>query len=202
MVMNDFWIIEQGSKIINPFTPSHVKSIKSMAGSLVENTPWIPALSYGVSSYGYDLQLADTHFKIFKNEGEIIDPKNFDSSFLEDAKIHCSPNGDYFVIPPNGYALGVSVERVTMPRNITGICLGKSTYARCGIATNITPIDAGFDGHITLEFANLSPNPVRMYANEGCTQLIFFEGRPCKVSYADRRGKYQNQKKEVVSARI
>lgn len=146
-------------------------------------------ISYGPSSYGYDIRVAD-EFKIFHNaHAAIVDPKDFDpNSFIEF-------NGDVCTIPPNSFALARSVEYVRMPRNVTGVVLGKSTYARCGIVTNFTPLEAGWEGHITIEISNTTPLPARIYANEGIAQVLFFESdEACKTSYADRSGKYQGQK--------
>lgn len=145
-------------------------------------------ISYGPSSYGYDIRVAD-EFKIFHNvNSTVVDPKNFDSrSFVEFT-------GDICTIPPNSFALARSVEYMRMPRNVTGVVLGKSTYARCGIVTNFTPLEAGWEGHITIEISNTTPLPARIYANEGIAQVLFFESdEQCRTSYADRSGKYQGQ---------
>jgi len=145
-------------------------------------------ISFGPSSYGYDIRVAD-EFKIFHNaHAAIVDPKDFDpNSFIEFKGAVCT-------IPPNSFALARSIEYVRMPRNVTGVVLGKSTYARCGIVTNFTPLEAGWEGHITIEISNTTPLPARIYANEGIAQVLFFESdEDCKVSYADRNGKYQGQ---------
>lgn len=150
-------------------------------------------VSYGVSSYGYDLRVGSV-FKIFTNvNSQIIDPKNFsDKSFVT---IDTQRTGqDHVLIPPNSFALCETVEHVTMPRDHLAICVGKSTYARCGIIVNVTPIEPEWSGKITLEISNTTPLPAKIYANEGIAQLIFLRGeRTCAVSYADKRGKYQNQ---------
>ena len=146
-------------------------------------------ISYGLSSYGYDIRVAD-EFKIFYNiNSTVVDPKNFDAnSFVEF-------DGEVCTIPPNSFALARSIEYMRMPRNVTGIVLGKSTYARCGIVTNFTPLEAGWQGHITIEISNTTPLPARIYANEGIAQVLFFASEePCRVSYADRKGKYQGQR--------
>jgi dCTP deaminase len=146
-------------------------------------------ISYGLSSYGYDIRVAD-EFKIFYNiNSTVVDPKNFDAnSFVEF-------EGEVCTIPPNSFALARSIEYMRMPRNVTGIVLGKSTYARCGIVTNFTPLEAGWQGHITIEISNTTPLPARIYANEGIAQVLFFASEePCRVSYADRKGKYQGQR--------
>lgn len=145
-------------------------------------------ISFGPSSYGYDIRVAN-EFRIFHNvNSTVVDPKNFDSrSFVEFT-------GDICTIPPNSFALARSVEYIRMPRNVTGVVLGKSTYARCGIVTNFTPLEAGWEGHITIEISNTTPLPARIYANEGIAQVLFFESdEQCRISYADRKGKYQGQ---------
>lgn len=145
-------------------------------------------ISYGPSSYGYDIRIAN-QFKIFHNVNfTVVDPKNFDE------KAFVGFEGDTCIIPPNSFALGRSVEYIRMPRNVTGLVLGKSTYARCGIVTNFTPLEAGWEGHITIEISNTTPLPARIYANEGIAQVLFFYSEEgCIVSYADRKGKYQGQ---------
>ena len=148
-------------------------------------------ISYGVSSYGYDMRVAP-EFKIFTNVlSAIVDPKRFDSkSFVEFA-------GDVCVVPPNSFVLARSVEYFRIPRNVLTICVGKSTYARCGIITNVTPFEPEWEGCVTLEISNTTPLPAKIYANEGIAQVLFFtadEGDECEQSYADKRGKYQAQK--------
>lgn len=147
-------------------------------------------ISYGVSSYGYDMRLAP-EFKIFTNvHSATVDPKSFNPhSFVE-------ADDDACVIPPNSFALARSTEFFRIPRNILTICLGKSTYARCGIIINVTPLEPEWEGHVTLEISNTTPLPARVYANEGIAQLVFLEASPddiCEVSYADKKGKYQGQ---------
>ena len=145
-------------------------------------------ISYGVSSYGYDIRVSD-EFKIFTNvNNAIVDPKNFDETSFVDFK------GDVCVIPPNSFALGRSVEYFRIPRNVITICLGKSTYARCGIITNVTPFEPEWEGFVTLEISNTSPLPAKIYANEGIAQVLFFESDDNPTtSYADKKGKYQGQ---------
>jgi len=145
-------------------------------------------ISYGVSSYGYDIRIAD-EFKIFSNlTGAVVDPKNFDASMLYDFK------GESCLIPPNSFALGRTVEYFRIPRNVLTICVGKSSYARCGIITNVTPFEPEWEGFATLEISNTTTLPARIYANEGIAQLIFFEAdEECAVSYGDKKGKYQAQ---------
>jgi len=145
-------------------------------------------ISYGVSSYGYDVRIAD-EFKIFTNVfNSIVDPKHFDPKSFVDFR------GEVCVIPPNSFALGRTVEYFKIPRNVMTICVGKSTYARCGIITNVTPLEPGWEGHVTLEISNTTPLPARIYANEGIAQILFFESdEQCQISYADKKGKYQAQ---------
>lgn len=145
-------------------------------------------ISYGTSSYGYDVRCS-TEFKIFTNiNSAIVDPKNFDESSFVDV------NSDICIIPPNSFALARTIESFKIPRNVLTICLGKSTYARCGIIVNVTPLEPEWEGHVTLEFSNTSPLPAKIYANEGVAQMLFFESdEVCETSYADRDGKYQGQ---------
>ncbi len=145
-------------------------------------------VSYGLSSYGYDIRVAD-EFKIFTNiNAEVVDPKDFDENNVVDFK------GDVCIVPPNSFALARTVEYFKMPSDTLAICLGKSTYARCGIIVNVTPFEPGFEGHITIEISNTTPLPAKIYANEGIAQVLFFQGdEQCETTYADRKGKYQSQ---------
>lgn len=145
-------------------------------------------ISYGLSSYGYDIRVAN-EFKIFTNVNTtIVDPKNFDERSFVDFK------GDVCIVPPNSFALARTVEYFKIPRNVMTVCLGKSSYARCGIILNVTPFEPEWEGFATLEISNTTPLPARIYANEGIAQVLFFESdEPCLVSYADKRGKYQAQ---------
>lgn len=145
-------------------------------------------ISYGVSSYGYDIRVAD-EFKIFTNVySAIVDPKNFDPHSMVDF------SGDVCIIPPNSFALARTVEYFHIPRSILTICVGKSTYARCGIIVNVTPFEPEWEGYVTLEISNTTPLPAKIYANEGIAQVLFFDGDEiCETSYADRKGKYQKQ---------
>ncbi len=145
-------------------------------------------VSYGISSYGYDIRIAD-EFKIFTNiNSSVVDPKRFDPDSFVDFQ------GDVCIIPPNSFALARSMEYFRIPRSTLVICVGKSTYARCGIITNVTPLEPEWEGHLTLEISNTTPLPAKIYANEGIAQLLFFESdAPCEISYADRAGKYQAQ---------
>lgn len=146
-------------------------------------------ISYGLSSYGYDIRIAD-EFKIFTNVfSAVVDPKQFDPRSMIDFK------GNVCVIPPNSFALGRTVEYLRIPRTILTVCLGKSTYARCGIIVNVTPFEPEWEGFVTMEISNTTPLPARIYANEGIAQVLFFEAEQvCEVSYADKKGKYQSQK--------
>jgi dCTP deaminase len=163
--------------MIEPFEPNQVRS--SSEGRII---------SFGTSSYGYDIRCAND-FKIFTNiNSAVVDPKNFaDNSFVD-------ITSDICIIPPNSFALARTVEYFRIPRNVLTICLGKSTYARCGIIVNVTPLEPEWEGHVTLEFSNTSPLPAKIYANEGVAQVIFFESdEACETSYKDRDGKYQGQ---------
>ena len=146
-------------------------------------------ISYGVSSYGYDMRVAD-EFRIFHNAlFPVVDPKNFDDrSFIE-------YQGETAIIPPNSFALARSVEYFRIPRDVLAICVGKSTYARCGIITNVTPFEPEWEGNVTLEISNTPPLPAKVYSNEGIAQVLFLESdEPCEISYADKAGKYQGQR--------
>lgn len=147
-----------------------------------------PMISYGTSSYGYDVRCA-REFKIFTNiNSVIVDPKAFDSSSFIDIE------ADVCIIPPNSFALARTIEYFRIPRNVLTICVGKSTYARCGIIVNVTPLEPGWEGHVTLEFSNTTPLPAKIYANEGVAQMLFFQSdEECQTSYRDRNGKYQGQ---------
>ncbi len=176
-IKNDEWIrhMAKSHKMIEPFSEKLISKGK---------------VSYGLSSYGYDMRVAD-EFYIFHNAypTEVIDPKNFKESYFIKHK------GKFCLIPPNSFALTRSVEYFRIPRNVLGIVLGKSTYARCGIIVNVTPLEPEWEGFITIEISNTTPLPAKIYANEGIAQIIFLEAdEPCKVSYAERKGKYQKQK--------
>lgn len=178
-IKSDRWIKEmaQTRDMISPFEPGQVRTGEQ--GKVI---------SYGTSSYGYDIRCAN-EFRIFTNiNSAIVDPKNFsDNSFVEF-------DGDVCIIPPNSFALARTVEYFKIPRNVLTICLGKSTYARCGIIVNVTPFEPEWEGHVTLEFSNTTTLPAKIYANEGVAQVLFFESdEECEVSYKDRGGKYQGQ---------
>lgn len=145
-------------------------------------------ISYGLSSYGYDARIAP-EFMIFTNvDNAVVDPKNFsDQSFVR-------RDTDVCIIPPNSFVLGRTIEKFKIPKDVLVVCLGKSTYARCGLIVNVTPLEPGWEGHVTLEISNTTPLPAKVYANEGVCQFLFFEGNePCEISYADRAGKYMGQ---------
>lgn len=167
--------------MIEPFEPNQIREAPMGSGRKV--------ISWGTSSYGYDIRCA-SEFKIFTNiNSTIIDPKNFDASCFIDVV------GEFCIIPPNSFALARTLEYFRIPRNVLTICLGKSTYARCGIIVNVTPFEPEWEGHVTLEFSNTTPLPAKIYAGEGCAQVIFLESdEVCETSYADRGGKYQGQK--------
>ena len=152
-------------------------------------------ISYGLSSYGYDIRVAN-EFKVFTSgvgDLAVVDPKHIDTRAMVDFV------GDICIIPPNSFALARSLEYMRMPRNVLGAVLGKSTYARCGIVTNFTPLEPGWHGYITIEISNTTPLPAKIYANEGIAQVLFFEGdEPCEISYADKKGKYQGQQGVVL----
>ncbi|MFQ5409446.1 MAG: dCTP deaminase [Anaerolineales bacterium] len=171
----DHWITKMAreQQMIEPFEAEQVRD---------------GVISYGVSSYGYDIRVAD-EFKIFTNVySAVVDPKEFSRDSMVDYQ------GDICVIPPNSFALARTVEYFRIPRGVLTICVGKSTYARCGIIVNVTPFEPEWEGFVTLEISNTTPLPARIYANEGIAQVLFFEGdEECKISYADKQGKYQRQ---------
>lgn len=178
--------------MIEPFTSTMVRR----CGSL-------PVLSFGCGSYGYDLRLSREEFLIFKHiPGTVMNPKRFNPANLESVELHSDEDGDYFILPSHSYGLGVALEKLSVPSDITVVCLGKSTYARLGIIVNTTPAESGWEGHLTLEFSNSSGADCRIYVDEGICQLLFFSGDPCDTTYSDRNGKYQNQPERVVTARI
>ena len=175
-VMSDRWIRRMATEhgMIDPFVESQKRD---------------GVISFGLSSYGYDARVAD-EFKIFTNvDSSIVDPKEFDPKSFVDRKT------DVCIIPPNSFALARTVEYFRVPRDVLVICLGKSTYARCGIIVNVTPLEPGWEGHVTIEISNTTPLPARIYAFEGICQFLFLHGeQPCEISYADRAGKYMRQR--------
>src|SRR4051794_33863539 len=174
-IKSDRWIREQAltHEMINPFTEKQVRK---------------GVISYGLSSYGYDLRVSD-EFKIFTNvNNALVDPKHFDE------KSFVNLQGEVCIVPPNSFALARSVEYFKIPRDVLTICVGKSTYARCGIIVNVTPFEPEWEGFVTLEISNTTPLPAKIYANEGLCQILFFQGdEPCETSYKDKKGKYQDQ---------
>lgn len=201
MIKNDRWIIEQAKRgMITPFEPSLVNEVTFLPQA-TEKT--VKAISFGTSSYGYDLRLSPNDFRIFRHlPGTVINPKNFNPKNLERVSLQCDDWGEFFIIPSNSYALGVSLERLEIPENITTLFIGKSTYARVGLIANLTPGEANWKGYVTLEFSNSASTDCRIYANEGVVQALFFEGEPCQTTYGDRQGKYQNQSHEVTLAKV
>ena len=179
-IKSDKWIrrMAESHGMIEPFEPGQVKQA---GGERI--------VSYGTSSYGYDVRCS-REFKVFTNiNSTIVDPKHFDSKSFVDVE------ADQCIIPPNSFALARTVEYFRIPRDVLVVCLGKSTYARCGIIVNVTPLEPEWEGHVTLEFSNTTPLPARIYANEGVAQMLFFESdEVCEVSYRDRGGKYQGQR--------
>ena len=178
-IKSDKWIRRMAREhaMIEPFEPDLVREV---AGRKV--------VSFGTSSYGYDIRCSND-FKLFTNlNSTIVDPKNFDPKSFVDFK------GDVCIIPPNSFALARTIERFKVPRDVLVVCLGKSTYARCGIIVNVTPLEPEWEGIVTLEVSNTTPLPARIYAGEGVAQMLFFQSdEACEVSYADKRGKYQSQ---------
>jgi dCTP deaminase len=179
-IMPDHWIRKMAREqhMIEPFADSQVRD---------------GVISYGVSSYGYDIRVAD-EFKIFSNVySTVVDPKHFDPRSMVDFK------GAVCVIPPNSFVLARTVEYFRIPRSVLTLCVGKSTYARCGIIVNVTPFEPEWEGYVTLEISNTAPLPARIYANEGIAQVLFFQAEEvCDVSYADKKGKYQVQRTIVL----
>ena len=191
-VKADHWIRRMAREhgMIEPFTDAQVRTVQKFQTTIERDAEFTPVISYGTSSYGYDLRVGP-HFKVFTNtHGGIIDPKAFDKlSFVDVSSL------DYVIIPPNGFALANSVEYFRIPRNVLTLCICKSTYARCGIIVNVTPFEPEWEGHVTLEISNTTPLPAKIYVNEGLAQVVFLESdEPCEVSYKDRGGKYQGQK--------
>ncbi|MBD1213240.1 MAG: dCTP deaminase [Dolichospermum circinale Clear-D4] len=199
MIKNDIWITEMSQKgMISPFESSLIRQLQPDPSQIPQ-----PVISYGLSSYGYDIRLSASEFRIFRHiPGTVIDPKNFNPQNLESTQLHTNESGSYFILPAHSYGLGVALEKLQVPANITVICIGKSTYARCGIIANLTPAEAAWRGHLTLEFSNSSSADCRIYANEGVVQLLFLEGEPCAVNYETRQGKYQDQLEIVTIARV
>lgn len=194
MFLNDVQITKLALQgMIQPFISESVREVNGQK-----------ILSCGLSSYGYDIRLSSKCFYVFKDRsGREVNPKDFSAeAHLKEAPLCKDEFGEYFIIPGNSYGLGVALEKLSLPRNVIAIATGKSSYARCGIIANITPVEPGWSGHLTLEFSNASPSDVRIYANEGCVQLLFAAGEECQTSYEDRGGKYQGQKEEIVLSKV
>lgn len=193
MILNDTEIsglAQQG--MITPYLGSLVRELEG----------GLPAISFGASSYGYDLRLSPREFMVFRHRpGTVINPKAFNPANLEPAELQRDEWGEFFVLPHHSYGLGVALEHLDLPPDITAFFIGKSTYARCGLIANLTPGEAGWKGHLTLEFSNASEADCRIYAGEGVVQAVFFRGAPCSTSYSDRTGKYQHQPEAVTLAR-
>ena len=186
-IKSDLWLrrMAEEQQMITPFLS---ELVRTRDGNRI--------ISAGTSSYGYDMRLADDGFRIFSSVyGLEIDPKHFDENSLIEPEIRTANDGaKYYLLPPQHYGLGVTVETFKMPRNVTGLAIGKSTYARAGLLVNATPLEAGWTGRLVVEIANLANLPLRVYVNEGIGQILFFESdEQCAVSYSDRGGKYQNQ---------
>lgn len=189
MIKSDKWIRSMSlqHKMLDPFVDGQVR--KNEAGEKV--------ISYGLSSYGYDIRVTDK-FRIFTNaRSTVVDPKKFDTqAFVEH-------EGDTCLIPPNSFVLAVTVEHFSIPRNVLTLCIGKSTYARCGLIVNVTPFEPCWKGHATIEISNTTPLPAKIYAWEGIAQVLFFESdEQCETSYADRDGKYNNASPEIATPRV
>lgn len=202
-IKSDRWIRRQAADgMVTPFVPSLVRQLDpTFCADAALSMDRV--LSYGCSSYGLDLRLSPRDFRIFRHvPGTVVDPKAFNPLNLDPAPLQSDHHGEYFILPAHSYGLGVALEYLAIPENITVLFIGKSTYARCGIIANLTPGEAGWHGHLTLEFSNSSGADCRLYANEGVVQALFFEGEPCDTTYRDRSGKYQAQPHEVVTARI
>lgn len=185
VIKADHWIrVRADAGMIQPFEPTLIRQIASHK-----------VLSYGCSSYGYDIRLSPADFRVFQHvPGTIMDPKAFNPDNLRNVELQSDERGRYFVLPAHSYGLGVALEKLCVPPNVTVICLGKSTYARCGLIVNVTPLEPEWEGQVTIEISNTTPLPARIYANEGIAQVLFFQGdEPCEVSYADKKGKYLKQ---------
>lgn len=207
MIQNDRWIIEEAQNgMIVPFVPELVREIDECSIMSSPGLFWPGSrkiISYGLSSYGYDLRLSPKEFKVFRHiPGTIINPKRFNPENLESVELHHDDDGDCFIIPAHSYGLGVTIERVDIPPNVTGLLLNKSTYVRCGVLLPATVIEAAWKGHITLEISNSSHTDVKLFVSEGIAQLLFFEGENCETNYQERKGKYMNQPETIVTAKV
>lgn len=185
--------VDVDSNMIQPFINCQIRNINDRR-----------VISYGLSSYGYDIRLSPKEFKVYQHvPGSIVSPKHADDRHFWDSKLHHAGDGDYFIIPGHTYSLGVSLERFNIPHFITGICMGKSTYARVGLIVNVTPLEAGWRGYLTIEISNSSDADVKVYANEGIAQILFMMGhQECETTYNDRNGKYQSQEHQITMPRL
>lgn len=198
MILNDIQIAEQANDgMITPFVDGQVR----------ESSMGKPIISYGLSSFGYDLKLAG-ELQIFTRKYDknkmnlaLMDPKSFDSDIVQSAKLYVTQLDSYFILDPYDSALGRSIETIHLPDDVFALCVGKSTYARCGLIVNTTPLEPGWRGQLVIEIHNTTPLPIRVYANEGIAQLVFFNGERPEVTYSDRAGKYQDQM-GITTARI
>ena len=193
MPLNDLQIaaLAEGG-MITPFFPRLIRKLNNH-----------PAISFGLSSFGYDITLSPKEFRIFRRiPGEVVDPKAFTMDHLEWSTLQQDSQGSFFILPAHSYALAVSLEHFKIPADVIAICLGKSTYARTGVIVNVTPLEPGWTGHLTIEISNSSDSDVRVYANEGIAQLVFHRGTPPATTYADRSGKYQGQQHQITLAKV
>ena len=190
MIKNDYWISRQAARgMVSP---------ANYAGNHLDGV-----ISYGPSSYGLDLRLSPKQFMFYRYAPTyVIDPKRQTTEAMSVAELLRDGSSEYFVLPAQSYGLGVALEHIHVPDNVIAVCQGKSTYARAGVIVNMTPVEPGWSGHLTIGVLNSSANDCRIYANEGICQLLFLEGEPCVKTYAQRSGKYQGQKEEVATAKV
>ena len=203
MIKNAQWIREQTSMIV-PLIENQIREVYACTQqiALANKTDVRKVISYGCGSYGYDLRLSPKDFRVFRHiPGQVLNPKNFNPEFLYNAELNHNEYGSYFILPHHTYGLGVSLEYLAIPENIEVIFIGKSTYTRAGIIVNMTPGEAGWKGHLTIEISNSSDADAMIFANEGICQALFFEGEPTDIVYDEKR-KYQNQTETVTLARV
>ena len=192
MIKNDRWIAEQAKQGMIPPFVSH----------LIRKFNGVPSVSFGASSFGFDVRLSPVEFRIFQHiPGHVINPLAFNPDNLKPTQLQKNEYGEYFILPAHSYGLATTIERFQMPANVTGLVLNKSTYVRCGIVLPATVLEAGWCGHITLEIANQSAEDVMLFVNQGIAQVLFFEGESCQTDYEARAGKYQDQPEAIVMAR-
>jgi dCTP deaminase len=202
MILNDEQITKLAQQgMIQPFQSELIREVT--INGHPDMSSQLPVISYGLSSFGYDIRLSPKEFKIFKHiPGTVINPKRFNPKNLESVELNRDIDGEFFVLPGHSYGLGVASEKLEIPEDVTVLCMTKSTYARVAIAANLTPAEAGWKGFLTIEISNNCGADCRIYANEGIAQLLFLKGEPCTVSYEDRRGKYQDQPESIVLAKV